>query len=119
MYALVPDHPYATKNGYVLFHRVIVENKISRLLTRLEIVHHKDGDRHNNNISNLEVMLRSDHSRMHKLGSGHGDVRVECANCQRTIFVSYNTRPGTGTRKNRFCSRKCNGEYQQKNKWHP
>lgn len=26
-YALVPDHPYATKNGYVLYHRVVMEKQ--------------------------------------------------------------------------------------------
>ena len=31
-YALVPEHPKATKNGYVLLHRVIMENHLGRLL---------------------------------------------------------------------------------------
>lgn len=26
LYALVPDHPNATKNGYVLLHRVVMES---------------------------------------------------------------------------------------------
>lgn len=41
-YAIVPDHPKAIKYGYVLLHRVIMENHIGRLLTDLEVVHHMD-----------------------------------------------------------------------------
>lgn len=29
------------------------------------VVHHKDGDHHNNNVNNLQVLSRSEHSRMH------------------------------------------------------
>lgn len=42
LYALVSDHPNATKNGYVLMHRVIMENHLGRLLGKDEVVHHKD-----------------------------------------------------------------------------
>lgn len=31
-YAVVPEHPFSTKNGYVLEHRVIMENHLKRLL---------------------------------------------------------------------------------------
>jgi len=36
--ALVPNHPNANKHGYVLEHRVKMENHIGRLLKRLEIL---------------------------------------------------------------------------------
>ena len=42
VYALVPEHPYSTKNGYVLYHRIIMENHLGRLLNFNEIVHHKN-----------------------------------------------------------------------------
>lgn len=46
-------------------HRLIMEQYLGRKLTRLEVVHHKDGNGRNNDIENLEVMSLSDHSRMH------------------------------------------------------
>ena len=37
-YALVREHPKATKNRYVLEHRAIVENHLGRLLNPNEVV---------------------------------------------------------------------------------
>ena len=42
-------------------YRAIVENSIGRTLTSDEIVHHKDGDSHNNKLDNLEITSRSEH----------------------------------------------------------
>lgn len=48
LYALVPDHPTATKNGYVLLYRVVMENHLGRLLEKNEVVHHfMDSKEHN------------------------------------------------------------------------
>ena len=67
LYALVPDHPSATKNGYVLLHRVLMENHLGRVLNSNEIVHHKDHNKKNNSIRNLEILDCSTHSRLHCL----------------------------------------------------
>lgn len=50
-----PNHPNATASGRVLEHRLVVEAHVGRYLTRLEVVHHKDGDRSNNHIDNLQL----------------------------------------------------------------
>jgi hypothetical protein len=65
LYALVPEHPRATKNGYVLLHRVIVENTIGRLLTDTEVVHHRDHNKKNNEPSNLEIKSAAEHAKEH------------------------------------------------------
>lgn len=46
-------------------HRVIMENHVGRSLGADELVHHKDFDKLNNDISNLEVMSRRDHMLLH------------------------------------------------------
>lgn len=46
-------------------HRLVMEQYLGRKLKRTEVVHHKDGNKLNNAIENLELMSLSDHSRMH------------------------------------------------------
>lgn len=50
-----PTHPLATASGYVREHRLVMEQKIGRLLTPDEVVHHKDDDPSNNSPLNLEL----------------------------------------------------------------
>ena len=46
-------------------HRVIAEQMLGRPLKSNEVVHHIDGNKHNNQPSNLQVMTQSAHVRMH------------------------------------------------------
>lgn len=46
-------------------HRTIMERTLDRKLTSSEVVHHKDGNKRNNDIANLEVLTRSEHTRQH------------------------------------------------------
>lgn len=43
-------------------HRLIMEQHIGRKLTAKEDVHHIDGNKHNNDISNLQLLLKSEHT---------------------------------------------------------
>ncbi len=47
-------------------HRVIAEKMIGRKLEKGEIVHHIDGNKLNNDPSNLEVMTQSEHVERHR-----------------------------------------------------
>lgn len=47
-------------------HRFIIEQRIGRKLKRDEVVHHIDGNRANNDISNLAIMTRGEHSALHR-----------------------------------------------------
>lgn len=64
------------KNGYVNFwdndkgivkeHIYIMEQAIGRKLKKNEVVHHIDFNRSNNDISNLQLMTRAEHSALHR-----------------------------------------------------
>ena len=62
---LKPDHPFADKAGYVREHRLVIEEHLGRYLLREEIVHHKDGNKLNNTLSNLEVTTFGRHNIIH------------------------------------------------------
>ena len=46
-------------------HRIVAEQKIGRPLRPGEIVHHIDGNKRNNDPSNLEVMTQAEHCKLH------------------------------------------------------
>ena len=54
-----PDHPFANNKGYVFEHRLVMEQKIGRVLQPQEVVHHVNEIRDDNRPDNLE--LYSDH----------------------------------------------------------
>lgn len=57
-YIYSPDHPNRTKQNRVAEHRLVMEKKIERYLTRKEVVHHLDGNTQNNDPENL-MLFRS------------------------------------------------------------
>lgn len=80
-YAYVPEHPNCTKTGYVLHHRVVMENHLGRLLNADEVVHHINGDKKDNRVENLEVLGISQHSAMHGVFIGRHMVVLKCPWC--------------------------------------
>ena len=69
------------KHGYINFtfrkkhykrSRIFMQLYLNKKLELWEIVHHKDGNKQNDHIKNLEVMDLSVHTSMHHAGSKHG-----------------------------------------------
>lgn len=52
-----PDHPGSDAGGYVLQHRLVMEQALGRYLLPSERVHHKNGDRTDNRPENLELWV--------------------------------------------------------------
>lgn len=112
-YALVPDHPHATKNGYVLLHRVIMENKLGRLLQPDEVVHHIDHNKKNNSIDNLQVLTNKEHAKLHHEGHKRTKIKLTCPECgrifEREVYLCYSPR-----KFGPFCSRSCSGKFSRR-----
>lgn len=65
VYVRAPEHPTVYANGFYPEHRLVVEKAIGRSLSRDEHVHHRDGDKQNNDLSNLEVLTAREHGLLH------------------------------------------------------
>ena len=72
----LPQHPLATKSGYIREHRLVAEQFLLTEENYIEIsgqkylspefeVHHKDLNKLNNDPSNLEVLTPSEHAKKH------------------------------------------------------
>jgi hypothetical protein len=67
-YILIKNHkhPFATKTGYILEHRLVMEKHLGRYLKPEEIVHHINRNTLDNKIENLKLFFNnSEHSKIH------------------------------------------------------
>lgn len=114
-YALVRGHPNASKStGYILLHRVVVENKLGRLLSKSEVVHHVDGNKKNNDSSNLKVSSRENHARYHALIHGRKYVKMKCPQCETVFEKPENQTYIKKGGKYNCCSNSCRGLFSRR-----
>jgi hypothetical protein len=113
IYARVQSHPRATSTGYVLEHRIIMENHLGRYLSGDELVHHDNEIKNDNRIENLILTTRSEHSKHH--AKPMAVVKLKCPEC-KTLFQrdKYQTHLCKVKFNWTSCSRSCRAKFSRK-----
>lgn len=66
-----PDHPHSNSDGYFREHRLIMEEKLKRYLTKDEVVHHINHIKDDNRIENLMLLDVHTHGIEERTGYKH------------------------------------------------
>lgn len=95
--------------GHRNAHRVTMEKHIGRKLSYNEVVHHKNGNKSDNNIENLEILSRAEHASIHHKKAV--TVMLECLQCGKKFerlerVYRRNLKDGTEI----YCSKSCLGK---------
>lgn len=113
IYAVVREHPGSTKFGYVLEHRIVMENSLNRLLGENEVVHHINGNKKDNRIENLEILDHREHVRIHVMDRGRKCVDLICPNCSIAFTRRYKDTHLAKEKTSTFCSHKCSSKFHR------
>lgn len=107
MYVKVDNHPYMTKDNYVLEHRAVLELHLNRYLEKEELVHHINGSKKDNRLENLEIVCASGHAQRHRQKKM---VELFCDYCGKPFLRRYNQVKTRFGGKYNTCSKKCSGK---------
>ena len=106
-----PNHPNATKQGYVFEHRLVAEKKLGRLLKMSEHVHHINGIKDDNRPENLMVFINNSAHKKYETPRGENNSNWKgglprCSTCEATL--SYGA---TFCQKHRIMKRNKEGRF--------
>jgi hypothetical protein len=103
---IAPEHyPWKKyRNRYAYEHHVNRWKCFDYIINNNEVVHHKDGNTHNNNINNLCLMTKEEHN---WLCEWLTMVELECPICSKHFMFP---KKNISTHPNATCSRSCWGK---------
>ena len=122
IFIYMPNHPLANADGRIREHRYLAEKYLAKeehlvlfngvyVLNPNLDVHHKDMNKENNNIDNLEILTRSEHALFHQdyKHREHSVIKT-CKNCEKNYIVIKSREHSSC-----FCCQECTDIYRKKN----
>ena len=96
----------------ITYAKYLMSIKEGRILTREEEVDHINGDKSDDRIENLQILSKEENRKKQSIQcGGRKAVELTCPYCG-IVFVKE-VGLLTEKRKNRFCSRRCNGKFKK------
>jgi HNH endonuclease len=87
----MPRHHFVGKGGRVFEHRLVIEMAYNCILLPWAIVHHRNGNRLDNRLENLEATTRREHNFIHKPRKNMSDRRcVICGSTKTRVYKHKN-----------------------------
>jgi len=102
-------------NGKITtYHRMLIEKYLGLTLNQKYVVHHIDKNPNNNKLSNLRIMTRSQHGKLHSPKPKY--KHIKCHNCKKYFNIllrkfTFKIKSGQNTF---YCSKGCHGNYRYK-----
>lgn len=97
-YICKPEHPNSSSQGYVAEHHLVMEEKLGHFIEAGMVVHHKDEDKKNNDIDNLEYITDSYHKSIH-MSILHKEGRISTIKQRSNASIRMkNNNPSKDTR---------------------
>ena len=107
--------------GYVYEHRYAMERELQRALDPGELVHHLDCNKLNNDLSNLIVVSRSDHQKIHNwidngapVYESDGQNGVNSTNANLATRICAICEGALNKYQKRTCGKECHNEFQRR-----
>lgn len=102
---------------YIYEHRLVWWLKTGNLVPSGHVIHHRDHNKHNNDINNLELISDKEHKIEHAKDNPVVLCSTICNNCNiRFILPVRSFKSRIKYSNNLYCCRSCQVSAQQKNK---
>lgn len=105
-FVLMPSHPRANPNGWVLRNIVAYEHYHSDVVTSESCIHHKNGNKTDDSKENLEKIEFKKHSIEHNEWKKNGKI-YKCSKCGKEFYRAKWRVKASGGYQPKYCSQKC------------